>query len=288
MSTIHNPVNFVPTDYEAVDYLDNKPPVYMPGMSIEWFMESRTQFHHEFADYFGWRTETIAKIPHHCEHCGHALRYVVVVFHKPTQTHVCFGQDCVKRLGMTYDEFQFLTMKKMTSKREELSKTQGKNFLDFANEYPEAAKALLSAKDNPFLQSLYDKVRKGFALSEKQLDCINNQEKYKQRQEARALQDLARRQAQPIEEGRYFVEGRVISVKEVEDYDEYTIKLLIERPDLTRVYGTCPKKLREETDGELKGAYIRLNATIKRSNRDDWFGFFSRPTKASVLLPNAD
>lgn len=47
-----------------------------------------------------------------------------------------------------------------------------------------------------------------------------------------------------------------------------------------RVWGTLPKQLR--VDAEV-GSRVQFVARLARSNRDEFFGFFSRPTKAKAL-----
>lgn len=83
MSTAHNPVNFNPADYDVVDYIDNKRPVFL-GIYAENFAAALSAYEEEVkaweadnARLFGadWR----GKI-HRCIHCGNGnVRWIVAL-----------------------------------------------------------------------------------------------------------------------------------------------------------------------------------------------------------------
>lgn len=97
----------------------------------------------------------------------------------------------------------------------------------------------------------------------------------------------------PVPEGRYRVHGKVISRRI--DADGYagntTYKILVEC-DGYRLWGNCPADLLDHvfprvTDPNAEGVselpadlYVEFNATVKRSDRDDYFGFFRNPRSA--------
>lgn len=84
--------------------------------------------------------------------------------------------------------------------------------------------------------------------------------------------------------GRVQISGEVKSVKWVESDFGGTWKAVVEDASGFRVYGTLASALLEQrTAEELVGARITFTATVTPSNDDRSFGFFSRPTKASVL-----
>lgn len=97
--------------------------------------------------------------------------------------------------------------------------------------------------------------------------------------------------ATDVPEGRQVVTGKVISVKSEIDrfsyYERYTFKMLVEDDRGFRVFGTCPAALIDaiEATGDefeaLKGQQITFTATL--DPKEKGFGFFKRPTKASLL-----
>jgi hypothetical protein len=58
------------------------------------------------------------------------------------------------------------------------------------------------------------------------------------------------------------------------------MKMLVVTDTGWKVWGTMPAAL--DVD---RGARVRFTATVKPSDDDPHFGFFSRPTKAQVLTP---
>jgi len=48
-----------------------------------------------------------------------------------------------------------------------------------------------------------------------------------------------------------------------------------------KLWGSVPRSLLGET--ELKGQKITFTATVEQSHEEPKFGFFKRPTKASIL-----
>lgn len=97
---------------------------------------------------------------------------------------------------------------------------------------------------------------------------------------------LAEPRKADVPEGRQVVEGVVISerVKEdaFSDAGRFVITVEVETDaGAFRVWGTEPKALREAPG--LTGSRVRFTATLKRSDRDPAFGFFSRPSGAEVL-----
>lgn len=104
----------------------------------------------------------------------------------------------------------------------------------------------------------------------------------------------------PVVEGRYEMVGKVVSTKTVESDFGTGYKMLVELADGQRVFGSIPNNLWseveflggyrklawDETDGVMKklvGMELKFTATVERSSKDESFGFFKRPTKASVV-----
>lgn len=102
----------------------------------------------------------------------------------------------------------------------------------------------------------------------------------------------------PVPEGRFRVHGKVISRRADSEPGMYgrevtKYKILVQC-DGYRVWGNCPRDLVSAVwpaveDGFMARAneselpadlYVAFNATVKRSDRDDYFGFFRNPRSA--------
>lgn len=131
-------------------------------------------------------------------------------------------------------------------------------------------------KDESFVYSLACNLRRWGALSPKQIQAIQNGiDRKKQRAaEAEALQHV-----EPLTEGRYEIEGEILTIQQRESDYGFVTKMLVKMDDGNKVWGTKPSKLY----GIDQGARVKFTARITPSTDDKHFGFFSRPTKAEVL-----
>jgi hypothetical protein len=80
-----------------------------------------------------------------------------------------------------------------------------------------------------------------------------------------------------LEEGRYKLSGVVKSTKVAFTDWGSSLKMLLELDNGNRVYGTVPSSIDEVDPGDR----ISLTGTVKRSDDDNHFGFYSRPSKAT-------
>lgn len=90
----------------------------------------------------------------------------------------------------------------------------------------------------------------------------------------------------PELEGRVEIEGTVLAIKEVEQEAwgyhggyETVYKMLIQHPDGWKVYGSRPASLADAQRGDR----VKFTARFEVSRDDEKFGFFKRPTKASII-----
>jgi hypothetical protein len=96
---------------------------------------------------------------------------------------------------------------------------------------------------------------------------------------AKAL-EMADAKPVPMVEGRVLVKGEVLSVREQEGFYGVQIKMLVKASDGFKLWGTVPAALVDEVE---KGSVVEFNAAVKPSDDDEYFGFFSRPSKAKVI-----
>lgn len=91
-----------------------------------------------------------------------------------------------------------------------------------------------------------------------------------------------------VVEGRYEIEGKIESFKEVENaYSPLggtIIKMIMEDAEGRRYWGTCPSCLVEREDSQAEiGSKIKVTVTVEASDRDSKFGFMKRPTKPVLI-----
>lgn len=244
-----------------------------------------------------------------CDHCGHSIRYGVIFKHEPTNTIIAVGLTCARTVGL-----------KSLSEKEIKAKAEHHRILKaiaaWKQERPENAEAAdyidaMFAADSENRQAMADwneqgnigpapqasiwynafvadvgyKLRRYGSLSEKQVAAIlkakAGAEKYQAMKDAEAAK-LA--EAAPLAEGRYEITGDVISIKWVEDRYSYDglgeiKKMLVKMDDGNKVYGSVPTSIY----GADRGTRVSFSAKVERSKDDEHFGFFSRPTKASII-----
>jgi hypothetical protein len=84
----------------------------------------------------------------------------------------------------------------------------------------------------------------------------------------------------PLVEGRVLVKGEVLTLRGEDGPYGHTTKMLVKCEGF-KLWGTCPAAL---LDARVeKGDVVEFAASIKRSDRDEAFGFWSRPSKAKVV-----
>jgi len=85
-------------------------------------------------------------------------------------------------------------------------------------------------------------------------------------------------------DGRVEIEGQVLSTRTEAFGYGWTTKMLVKvrhGEGFFKLWGTAPVALLG--DEPLKGAHVRFTARVRRSDRDEHFGFITRPTKAVRL-----
>jgi hypothetical protein len=143
-------------------------------------------------------------------------------------------------------------------------------------------RALALTKPNSFLSDLMTQASQKGRLTDRQVEAF---EQALDRDEKRQAVDAA---IPAMKEGRHEVTGKILSTKEVANAYGITEKMLVELADGNRIFGSVPKAIWSEyATHELIGATVTFTAKIERSRKDEHFGFFSRPTQASLLTDEA-
>ena len=85
--------------------------------------------------------------------------------------------------------------------------------------------------------------------------------------------------AVPESKARQTICGIVLAIKSVDTDYGTTEKMLVGDDRGFRVWGSVPSKAYWVD----KGARVIFNASLSKSNKDESFGFFKRPTKVGVF-----
>lgn len=138
--------------------------------------------------------------------------------------------------------------------------------------------ATMADAGNVFADSLDSALRRYGSLTERQVTAFQDMV-------ARDAQAKAERAAAtPVPAGRQVVTGRVISVKWADNHYAYngtgSWKMTVQDERGFRVFGTVPAALGGDS---VKGAMVTFTGTLEQSQDDNLFGFFKRPTKASLV-----
>jgi hypothetical protein len=311
----HRPTDFTPEDYECVGYFYNKTQPFNyqgPNENGQYLQTPNPAY--EYVKTMLALIESSATTPYHsgyqCDHCGARIAYVAVFLHIPTGDHLAVGETCADgRFEMDSAEFHRLRKAAELDRKEQNIRKAWQAFMEGWSTIDWAS---LYASENSFVADVLRRGRMYGSISERQLNAI-----------CEALVKDAEREARPVEPetpmvpvpvGRYQFTGTILTIKSQDSDFGPTLKMLVQvttDEGRYKVWGTFPKALEGEwgcnahlvpassdeyhsgghrfncaqgyINGAGKGDTVRLTATVSRSDRDETFGFFSRPTKAEVL-----
>jgi hypothetical protein len=311
----HRPAEFTPEDYVAVGYFYNKTSIYMlddKGRQTD-IMTPAGENMLRLLALIGDSTTTPYHTGYQCDHCGARIAYVAVFLHTPTGDHLAVGETCADgRFEMDKAEFHRLR------KAAELDRAQHKiltAWRAFTEEtHADVGWATLYASENGFVVDVLRRGRQYGSISEKQLNAISEAVARDAVKATEPVEDEV--PSVPVPTGRYQFTGNILAIKSQESDFGPTLKMLLlvsTDEGQYKVWGTFPKSLegvygctahgKTPDDGEewygngghrfncalgyINGAEVgdavRLTATVTRSDRDEAFGFFSRPTKAEIM-----
>jgi hypothetical protein len=136
-----------------------------------------------------------------------------------------------------------------------------------------------AGRPDSFYLSLQGSWNRYGSLTERQeAALVRSLDQFEERQARRAQENAA--VTAPIPTGRVVISGEVLSTKYQDSRFGTQFKMLVKSDAGWKVWGTVPSGL--ACCGEtLKGRRVTFTAAIE--SREPAFGFFSRPTNASVL-----
>jgi hypothetical protein len=129
----------------------------------------------------------------------------------------------------------------------------------------------ISDKAASFLGSLLDRIERAPEIAAEKA--------------AAKVLEMANAKPVPAGEGRVMVQGEVLTLREQEGFYGLQLKMLVKSSDGWKCWGSVPSAIKGEVE---KGSMVEFAASLKASDDDKYFGFFSRPGKAKVLKALAD
>lgn len=308
-SDVHSPKNLVTENYQYVTSmdLDERPPmkVMMVGGSLLFvadpeataiWLEERRKLFALFAD----SPEHVNQDSHQCDHCGAHFRYCAILKYKPTGGHLIVGETCLdNRFGRATEDFQAMR-KEAQLVRETHRIVQAR--IKFAEDYPDLA--FLASGEIPedlvwnnYIVDLSQKLHQYGELSERQIaaarrtvaKAAESHQKYLDREAGKATEVEI-----PVVTGRVQITGVVVSVREPDEYAMFPQwKMLVKDDRGFKVWGSIPQSLTQFVDKDgmerfigyraLVDQRVAFSASVEKSEKDQNFGFYKRPTKAERL-----
>lgn len=230
-----------------------------------------------------------------CHVCGAHAMTVARFHHKPSNTYVEVGETCAQKLdGGDPIDFRSFRKRIAAGLNTLAGKARAQQLLTAAG-LPDAWTLYQEGDENELPENAFRAfatvcdvvgtvVRTG-RLSEKQAGFLG----VLLRRIAEAPQIAAQREAEreaaepvPTEGGRQRITGRVLSTKEVDGAYGFQVKMLVRDNRGFKVWGTMPGSIDANA-----GDAVSFMAKLQPSADDAKFGFFIRPTKATILEPGA-
>jgi hypothetical protein len=130
-------------------------------------------------------------------------------------------------------------------------------------------------KENIRQQVLLRKAEFAFYVSEQAIKVAQRQDEEEKR----------RASATDVPEGKIDIFGKIVGVKFQDNMFGGSCKMIVEAQEGFKIFGTIPSSFLEMVESmfDLKGMSVSFSATIEKSQNDNKFGFFKRPTKSKLL-----
>jgi len=213
-----------------------------------------------------------------CDHCGAWFKYGQAYRHNPTGKLIVIGSTCAeKRFEQDWGKAD------VDAYKARLAKLRGqcriKNAVAAILEMNDGLADALET-DHYIVENISHKFYSYGKISDKQIELVYKLTKQVAEENARPEEP---KPEAPVTEGRQDLTGTVLCTKVQDSHYGSTIKMLVKLPDHNKVWGTLPTSI-ECLDHDLNGCTIAFTGTVERSQDDDHFGFFKRPSKARVTL----
>jgi hypothetical protein len=263
---VHSPTNLITEDYEyaGCSYFGSseQPKIIAPLNADGWYFGE--------GDHAG-----------DCYHCGAHLKYFAILKHAPSHSLVRVGETCLdNRFSLATADFQRLRKEAKLDRQRERAREEGEVWkaafereVEFLREY--YATRQNGGKFNSFFSSLCDALTNYGHLTERQLEALRKQMGRWQGQPELSI---------PVPEGEGIqIFGKVLSAKMRTDNYGTRLTLTIKDDRGFRVWGRAPWAIAQVIDPDYldaaKGMQVGFTATVRASDDDPSFGFYTYPTE---------
>lgn len=282
---VHCERNLRPEDYEVFTYFYCGPQAHIVQPDLPYLREK-----------YEAKGVKIHSSMSTCDHCGSWYHEGVLIEHIPTGELLTVGWQCAEqRFDLDNQTYARKTAQNVAKGLKAKAKKWVK-IREFVRRNRKAVRNMNAyRRDSEFVLSVRTQLIEKGDLSDKQIYAMERIGDTIQTHIARKAEWAAQdAKAEDVPTGKVAISGTVISQKLQHSvgYDS-TWKMLVRDDRGFKVWGSIPRKLMEEAEEEwdrdervnapvLKGKRVSFNATVTPSDKDPKFGFFKRPTKASL------
>lgn len=298
---IHRPGVIKPSEYQFVAFN------YIGGNDLGALMRLKTERERLRAH----QEKTGGKMANHihggtCHICGALALYLVIWYHAPSNEYIESGEDCARKMDMSYDEGQFnyfrksihigieaiAGKKKAAAFLESISLSQAWNL--YLQERPQHSEDCINNaigcgkkctcgvqeyqyEEETILDIVSKLVRYG-SISAAQQNLIRKLfAQIDNRATVEAQREVERAAAADCPSGRIVIEGTVLGMKSSDTQFGTVTRILVQHDSGWKVWGTRIANFK-------KGERVRFKATITVSPDDTKFGFFKRPSNPERFM----
>jgi len=301
---VHRPSVINPTEYEFVAF------EYVPvdDIGAAMFLQAQREIIREHQSKTRGNYASV-NTTGNCMVCGSVNAiYTVLFYHAPTNSYVRMGNDCAQKCDIAFSNGDFDAFKKRVGDARDAVAGKRKAEAHLTDRGYAQAWSLYTIWTTPCQCGLRDShgddngtfcicpsskfqyeertivdmigkfVQYG-NLTDKQFDFIGSLlNKINHREEIARQRSAEKEAAAPCPSGRLVIEGVIVSVKETDTPYGWVTKILVKHDSGFTVYGSRPS-----ASNAGRGERVKFTATVKISDTDPKFGFFSRPTGMSVI-----
>lgn len=262
---VHSPTNLITEDYEYVAAFDTG----ASGWAIS-----------------DWAIGIIRKVSatnadrgmQQCHHCGARIRYTAVLEHVPTGQFIAVGETCLEN-RFEVASVDFHRMRKAAELDRAAQRIKGLRAA-FVAENPDMrwmdeAETPEPFASNSFLTDVARKFRTYGEISAAQYNAVSRVMVQAAERAARIAAEVDEVKV-PVIEGKITITGEILSTKWQDSDYGATLKMLVKDDRGFKVWGSVPSVLGSPERGDT----VSFSATVTKSDKDESFGFFKRPTKA--------
>jgi hypothetical protein len=252
------------------------------------FTESRKRHPDAHGDSYTERGKFVDAFNGRCDHCGTYHAWGSVFHHTPTDTFVAVGHTCASTI---FDLPSEATMRRRKAERQAAKAREAVKHLERAREFVQMAglpcmECVGYHCGNSWIRGrvndMWHKLVKYGSLSEKQIEFAAKLIDDAKNPKPRNDEEEEPKPTKAAPRGRVVVTGEVLCLKWKDYGYGEQLKMLIRSDDGGwKLWITCPTSLMCEKIE--KGQSVVMTATVEPSDRDEYFAFGKRPTKAAIF-----